>query len=552
MIEQAPGGPDICTCPDCDYEAEKERGVPCRSVTCPECGAKLVAKVEAEEMTIAQQAIETARAVVNDSAMLAKLAEARGKTPQRVANQMLDNLERELAEAVTKTVAGEKQPADGDVETPASEAALGEMYDSDEVTYIPMAVISFADLQAAEQAEQATARIRQMTYQFKELVSNIMFSPEVEDKAGALQTLTNEFAGLISDRIGDVEAADSGSDESDEPDESSAAAESLTENVGASAVADFTGDLAELGIDAVIETGRRAPVLVDFQVLEPGAGNKRDNHYYPRDVLERDANVFDGVDMFATDHKESERNERTKVGRVRACPTRFTESGAPVAQVIIYDPDQAEKARNRADAGELATLECSIFARGISEAGEVGGEPYKIVKQITEGKYLELVGKAGAGGHALSLAESETIGGNEMKDEKVAEDAPLEEDIEESEPEAEADESQEPVEETEVEVSESESLAEAEMEEALAETNLPAAFKAALGKVEYADADVLSAAIAEAITEVKALTGSGQPFGQGETRPVDRAATLAERDAAKDAVNRKWIKTRVKEVKSND
>ena len=131
---------------------------------------------------------------------------------------------------------------------------------------------------------------------------------------------------------------------------------------------------------------------------------------------------------------------------------------------------------------------------------------------------------------------------------EVAEDAPLEEDIEESEPEA-KDDQHEPVEEAEEEVSESESLTEAEVTDALAETNLPAAFKAALSRGEYADADALQAAITEAIAEVKALTGSGQPFGQGNTRPVDRAATLAERDAAKDAVNRKWIKTRIKEVK---
>ena len=47
--EQEPGGPEMCACPDCDYEQEKERGVPCRSVECPECGAALVAKVELDD-----------------------------------------------------------------------------------------------------------------------------------------------------------------------------------------------------------------------------------------------------------------------------------------------------------------------------------------------------------------------------------------------------------------------------------------------------------------------------------------------------------------------
>ena len=42
--EEEPGGPDKCVCPKCDYETDKERGTPCRSVKCPKCGAQLVAK----------------------------------------------------------------------------------------------------------------------------------------------------------------------------------------------------------------------------------------------------------------------------------------------------------------------------------------------------------------------------------------------------------------------------------------------------------------------------------------------------------------------------
>lgn len=38
-----PGGPDTCVCPECGYETDKERGTPCRAMTCPECGAKLTA-----------------------------------------------------------------------------------------------------------------------------------------------------------------------------------------------------------------------------------------------------------------------------------------------------------------------------------------------------------------------------------------------------------------------------------------------------------------------------------------------------------------------------
>jgi len=44
-----PGGPEMCVCPECGYEEEKERGTPCRSVMCPKCGVMMVAKVEDEE-----------------------------------------------------------------------------------------------------------------------------------------------------------------------------------------------------------------------------------------------------------------------------------------------------------------------------------------------------------------------------------------------------------------------------------------------------------------------------------------------------------------------
>ncbi|MBN2232063.1 MAG: DUF2213 domain-containing protein, partial [Deltaproteobacteria bacterium] len=38
-----PGGPEMCVCPECGHEAAKVRGVPCRSMECPECGAMMIA-----------------------------------------------------------------------------------------------------------------------------------------------------------------------------------------------------------------------------------------------------------------------------------------------------------------------------------------------------------------------------------------------------------------------------------------------------------------------------------------------------------------------------
>jgi hypothetical protein len=45
----APGGVDKCECPECGYEADHERGIPCRSMKCPKCGSTMIAKVDNDE-----------------------------------------------------------------------------------------------------------------------------------------------------------------------------------------------------------------------------------------------------------------------------------------------------------------------------------------------------------------------------------------------------------------------------------------------------------------------------------------------------------------------
>jgi hypothetical protein len=289
-----------------------------------------------------------------------------------------------------------------------------------------------------------------------------------------------------------------------------------SDGVAVSLARDATeADLSE--VDAAIETGRRAPVVIDFQVLQPGPGNSKDNHYYPADVVERDINVFNGVDVFATDHKEKERSERTKVGKVLSCPTRFTESKAPVAQVLLYDPDQAEKARNRADADALDTLECSIFGSGQAKEGDIDGKTYKIVESITRGRYLELVSKAGAGGKALNLAESNP-GGETVDDKDKTDAAPVEEvEIEE------ADVNAKPERPDRLELG--------VITEALAKTNLPEFVKRALVVREYESDSTLQKAIAEATAEVKKLSGSGQVTDLGESAPTQEPElSLEERE----------------------
>lgn len=57
LAEQEPGGPATCVCPECGHEQAKARGVPCRAVACPECGAQLVAGVETVDAYV-QEAVQ--------------------------------------------------------------------------------------------------------------------------------------------------------------------------------------------------------------------------------------------------------------------------------------------------------------------------------------------------------------------------------------------------------------------------------------------------------------------------------------------------------------
>ena len=515
MEEQEPGGPEKCICPECDYEAEKERGIPCRSMKCPECGASLVAgDTEQEAATmpftdvrqIAQSAIEVGLAFLTGDT----------KVKQADGLRLLEALEKDLAALgeATKTVDGKPRPA-GDF------LVVGDP-DKVDTWHLPVKRNGKPDhnlMGAAKAALTAEKGHRGNPYEGpgkEEAIRKLKALYKAEDMEWSesepltLDIATDLLAELdeMRDRLARfVQGVDGGDIEADG--QAVEVARDATED-----------DLSE--VDAAIEAGRRAPVVVDFQILQPGPGNKRQNHYYPADIVRRDIHVFEGADVFATDHKEAERSERTKVGKVLSCPTRFTESDAPVAQVLLYDPHQAEKARNRADAGALGTLECSIFGSGKAKPGEVDGKEYKIVEAITEGKFLELVSKAGAGGRAIGLAENQT-GGVEMEKEEKAEAAPVEEvEIEESEAEVEP-----------------KPLDSDAVVKGLAETNLPKFAVAYLKAREYADEAELQEAIKEALAEVKEISGSGQVTGLGEAeQPQEVALTPEEHEQRRvDAFN---------------
>lgn len=264
-----------------------------------------------------------------------------------------------------------------------------------------------------------------------------------------------------------------------------------------------------------VDQAEVVPLHLEVALIEPGFGNKRDNHYYPKDVLKRDAKVFEGVKMYESDH--GPKSTRLWVSTVKEIKG-FTESGAPIGLVSVCDPGFATRIMALEADDLLDKMECSIFANGKARKGKVEGRKTKIVEGITEASAVDWVTRGGAGGRVLSLSE--------LEEENMSEE-PEGTDLDEGKKKAEdADfnEGDEDPQEDFLEIS--------EVKEALGRTNLPDASKARLSEADYQSEDDLSDAIKAEVVYVKELTGSGKPFGQGTSEPGEksRKEILKEKD----------------------
>jgi hypothetical protein len=357
----------------------------------------------------------------------------------------------------------------------------------------PFGAHSFADLQAAEQATAATIRVAELSHQFTMLGSLIMNDETVTDKVVAFKSLAAEFVALVTETLSP--AAITAAYETDKPappPEKPPAKFAESRDLAEADAVTFP-EIAEASTAAP-----RDPLTVEVKLIKPGWGNKRDNHYYGPDVLARDAHVFEGVKMYATDHKEGEKSERTEVSVIEKIE-RFDTDGSPVARVKIFDPAFAEKTRNREQSGHLQSLECSILAYGSAREGTApDGRKGNIVESITSAQSVDWVTKAGAGGHALRLAECE---------------ANMEEQVQ--------------VETTPAAAPAPALLAEAQVLEALSKTSLPAASICELVKGQYADEAALVETIKTTAAKLVEATGSGQPV-QPVTRVEAPRRTLTE------------------------
>lgn len=437
------------------------------------------------------------------------------------------------AEALAKL---KKLYQDEAIELPSEEAAeaiaaelaewYGDVYPS---YYVSPDILSFDQLEDAEDANEVMRQVQDLTDKFFTLTRNIIYSSET-DKLAGMRSLTSEYM----DRLGMIlegeaeEAPDDTADSQPEMDEAETRSntdESMSEGEKLSE--------AEAGqIVSLSEMPTQGDVLrLDIAIIRPGWGNKADRHYYPGEMLQQYAERFVNAKMYETDHRQEEKSTRTWVSTVTEI-VGFTEDGAPIGRVVVHDPGFAERLRNLSSAGLLEKMECSILAMGKATPFEMDGIKGKKVTEITDVESVDWVTRAGAGGKALNIAESE--GGKVMEDNQ--------EDIEgtvDKEPITDvAENNQDDLATPDA----PDSLEEAEVIRIVNESVLPVVSRQRLIGVQYPDEKVLQEAIAAEVTYLKEATGSGQVFGLGETQKPEKKSYNPEAVAeAAERVNKKYF-----------
>lgn len=468
--EQEPGGPDKCVCPDCGYEVDKERGVPCRSMECPECGAMLIAGGEMQEALTKDghsRGDHLVQGEADDPSTWHLPVKTGGKPDRRLMGA--------AKAALTVGYRGNKYEGPDKAEALRK---LRAMYKAEEL----------------EWSESAVEQARNLIEQALTLLSDIHEDDKPIEDAMAESTLTEASTGHV------------------------------------------------IGIEEKeVDGGRLTPLTLDIAVIEPGPGNAKDGHYYPREVLRRDAGVFKGAKMYASDHRENEKSVGTWVSTIKACPVGFTESGAPIARVVVHKDWFARDILSLQQAGLLNRMECSILGSGKAKRGKVGETEYNIVEAITSADSVDWVTKAGAGGKALALAESDvptpqdggTMGEKEEQVQEAETVTLREEENGEQPQEAPPEATEQQPEATTEEPEPAEAALPAEsVSELLKESGLAEDAQRLLSVGAYNNEQAVQDAIAEFKRIIKKASGSGQPFAQGATQPA-QTQQISEADRLK-------------------
>lgn len=399
------------------------------------------------------------------------------------------------------------------IPTSEDDGDMSESYDVDGEWVYTYGAVSFSDLEMVRSVQEMRSSLFERTAEFTDMLSNILYSAQIGDKLGAMRALFAEYTEIV----GELLTSPPDADETDTQEDG--LSEAFAEQVDARAVL----------LEAETTTGPRDPLRMHVIVIEPGWGNTRDGHYYPRDMLHENARAFVGAKMYASGHGAEGRTVRNEVSVIEEI-VDYTETGAPIARVAVFDPDFAEQTRNRAKAGHLGTLECSILAKGRVKEGLIDGRTASVVEAITSVQSVDWVTRAGAGGRAVGLTESEETDMNKQTTQEIdAEDLSQEEQIEEQA----ADESQAPEGEndqpqTDAETQEA-TTRDATMRDRLAEAGLSDEIRERFAQTDWANVDSVLALAETVASAIRIAQAPGAPFANGPTeeppaRPLQEQA----------------------------
>ena len=328
---------------------------------------------------------------------------------------LLDNLNPNMLASTTITIGEKDVKLDVLVDEYSKTHKLGEYYDSEDAgpTGVPFGTTSFADLKAAQVAGEKAEDVDETIREFQALVNNIMWSSEVPNKIVALRRLVTELqTELAVDMSDEMTEGDEDMPTVDEVVE--AVLQRIAEKEVTPPEPEIITKLEESASDVQIISENDAtgapiiggPLRMKVRLIRPGFGNKKDGHYYSPEMLKRDASVFIGAKMHESEHDDKGKTNRTWVSTVTDI-LEFDEDGAPIAEVVCHQPDFITACRNLQAGNVLDKLQCSIQAEGVVKKGKVNGVDAKIVERIVSRQDIDWVNRAGAGGQAVSIAESE-------------------------------------------------------------------------------------------------------------------------------------------------
>ena len=427
-----------------------------------------------------------------------------------------------------------------DMPVSESEDEYEDEYEMEDV--VPYGVMSFADLDAASQAAEVSERLQKRAEQFFMLFWRIYNSELLlPEKRAAWDNLFGEFKMVLDNELVNVST--------EQPVETMGSAEIAEAIISEDRPMEDARNGHSVTGQAVRFVEREngdAPAYIDFVPVSPGWGNRKDNHYYALDMLVENASVWQGAKMWASDHRQDEKNALNQISEVIKSPAGFTSDGVPYARAVILNKEFEDIVRRRAEAGILDSLHCSILANGKVRKGkyEKDGRNGLYVESIDgDGAMIDWVTRAGAGGRALRLAESDTEVTNMAEETKeVQQDAEviaeavievenvrLSEDHQEGEAIAEVVETNEPV-----------FLTETEIGDVIGGYRLPVVAKERLSGKKYQSIGELQEAIDSELQYIKELTGSGKPFAGQATRLTGKSASLKEVKELQTDVNKRW------------